>query len=84
MKGIEVGNRLRRGAIMLIRVYQHSFSLLFGPCCRFSPSCSSYASESIDRFGITKGIRISLKRLLRCHPLSPGGYDPVPENNKNN
>jgi len=64
---------------MLIHVYRHTFSLLLGPCCRFSPSCSSYASESIDRFGIVEGIKLSLKRLIRCHPLNSGGYDPVPE-----
>ncbi len=69
---------------MLIHVYQHTFSLLLGPCCRFTPSCSSYASESIDRFGIVEGIKLSIKRLIRCHPLSSGGYDPIPEITKNN
>jgi putative membrane protein insertion efficiency factor len=74
---------LRGAVITLIHIYQHTFSLLLGPCCRFSPSCSSYASGSIDRFGMVEGIKLSLKRLIRCHPFSPGGYDPVPEINKN-
>jgi len=69
----------QRGIIILIRSYQHTFSLLFGPCCRFSPSCSGYAVLSIQRFGIMKGSYLALKRLFRCHPLDPGGYDPVPE-----
>ncbi len=70
---------LQRGIIILIRLYQHTVSLLFGPCCRFNPSCSGYAVLSIQRFGIIKGSFLALKRLCRCHPLHPGGYDPVPE-----
>ena len=76
--------RILRGALLtLIHIYQHTFSLTFGPCCRFHPSCSSYAIESIKRFGIAEGIWLSFKRLIRCHPINPGGYDPVPEINKN-
>ncbi|OGP75844.1 MAG: membrane protein insertion efficiency factor YidD [Deltaproteobacteria bacterium RBG_16_49_23] len=67
----------------LIHIYKHTLSLFFGPCCRFFPSCSSYALESIERFGVTGGIKLSIKRLIRCHPFTPGGYDPVPEINKN-
>jgi hypothetical protein len=74
--------RILRGALLtLIHIYQHTFSLTLGPCCRFYPSCSSYAIESIERFGIVEGIRLSFKRLIRCHPINPGGYDPVPEIN---
>jgi hypothetical protein len=80
----KMGIRILRGALLtLIHIYQHTLSLTFGPCCRFHPSCSSYAVESIERFGIAEGIRLSFKRLIRCHPVNPGGYDPVPENNKN-
>lgn len=76
--------KILRGALLaLIRIYQHTFSLGFGPCCRFYPSCSSYAFESIKCFGIKQGSWLSLKRLIRCHPFNPGGYDPVCKNDKN-
>lgn len=70
---------LREGTIVLIRVYQHTFSLLLGSCCRFNPSCSAYAMLSIQRFGVIEGSYLALRRLIKCHPLHPGGYDPVPE-----
>jgi putative membrane protein insertion efficiency factor len=75
-------NRLRsplpvRGAVALIRVYQRAISPLFPPSCRFSPTCSQYAAEAITRFGLMRGGWKSLRRLLRCHPFNPGGYDPV-------
>jgi putative membrane protein insertion efficiency factor len=69
----------KKGLLLLIHLYQNTFSTIFGPCCRFTPSCSSYASLSIERFGIKKGAWLALRRLLRCHPLHPGGDDPVPE-----
>ncbi len=74
---------LKEGLIILIRVYQQTFSLLLGPCCRYTPSCSSYAVLSIKRFGILEGSCLALKRFLKCHPFHPGGYDPVPEITKN-
>ncbi len=74
---------VQKGVILLIRLYQNSLSIFLGPCCRFFPSCSSYTSLSIQRFGIVKGGWASLKRLCKCHPFHPGGYDPVPENIKN-
>jgi putative membrane protein insertion efficiency factor len=49
------------------------------PSCRFHPSCSDYAAESVSRFGAARGLLLSLTRVLRCHPLHPGGLDPVPE-----
>ncbi|MEI9479048.1 MAG: membrane protein insertion efficiency factor YidD [Deltaproteobacteria bacterium] len=70
---------VRKGIVSLIRFYQYTFSTFFGPCCRFTPTCSCYAVQSIQRFGIGKGCWQSVKRVLRCHPLNPGGYDPVPE-----
>src|SRR4030042_6123155 len=71
---------LKGGVFFLIQLYQHTLSILLGPCCRFTPSCSSYTSLSIERFGIMEGTWLALKRLIKCHPLHPGGYDPVPEN----
>ncbi len=70
---------IKEGIIILIHLYQHSASLLLGPCCRFAPSCSSYAQLSIHRFGIAKGTWLTFKRLIKCHPFHPGGCDPVPE-----
>jgi len=64
---------------ILISIYQNTISILLGPCCRFTPSCSSYALVSIKRFGILKGVMLTWKRLIKCHPFSPGGYDPVPD-----
>jgi len=69
--------------ISLIRAYQFFISPLFGPSCRFYPSCSQYAVESIKIHGVFKGSYLAVNRVLRCHPGCKGGYDPVPEmNNK--
>jgi uncharacterized protein len=63
---------------LLIRIYQWTVSPLLGPRCRFHPSCSNYALDAIGRFGILRGGWLTLKRLGRCHPWHPGGFDPVP------
>ena len=65
----------------MIRIYQKGISPLHPPCCRFMPTCSQYAVEAIERFGVIKGGYLSIRRLLRCHPFHKGGYDPVPEKN---
>lgn len=65
--------------IALIRGYQALLSPLLPPACRFRPTCSQYALEAIHRFGWLKGGWMALRRILRCHPFHPGGYDPVPE-----
>ncbi|HEY9837897.1 MAG TPA: membrane protein insertion efficiency factor YidD [Vampirovibrionales bacterium] len=65
--------------IQLIQGYRLLISPLFPPTCRFQPTCSHYAIEAIDRFGPRRGGWMAFRRLLRCHPLHPGGYDPVPE-----
>lgn len=62
----------------LIRGYQLIVSPVLGPACRFYPSCSQYASLAIDRYGVVKGSYMAIRRLLRCHPFHPGGFDPVP------
>lgn len=63
----------------LVRFYQYFISPIFPPMCRFYPSCSCYAIEAVDRYGFLKGVFFTFKRLMRCHPYCPGGYDPVKE-----
>lgn len=63
----------------LIRAYQLLISPLLGPRCRFYPSCSTYALQALETHGALHGSWLSLQRLCRCHPLNPGGWDPVPE-----
>ena len=65
-------------ALGLIRAYQLVISPLIPHCCRFVPSCSQYAAEAFSTHGCVKGLGLSLRRLLRCHPFHPGGWDPVP------
>lgn len=68
-----------RIAIILIRTYQKLVSPNLSPNCRFQPSCSQYAADSIARFGVIRGSWLGIKRIARCHPLHPGGFDPVPD-----
>ena len=63
----------------LITAYRWFVSPLLGPRCRFHPSCSCYAQEAIDRHGAARGTWLAVRRIARCHPWNPGGYDPVPE-----
>jgi uncharacterized protein len=64
--------------VLIIRIYQALISPMLGSVCRFSPSCSQYAIEAIQRYGLIKGLWLAGCRLLRCHPWNPGGFDPVP------
>jgi putative membrane protein insertion efficiency factor len=64
--------------LLLIKFYRAVISPLKPPSCRFYPTCSAYAYEAITRYGPLKGTFLAVKRILRCHPLNPGGYDPVP------
>ena len=63
--------------LLVLRAYQRWVSPLFAPRCRYYPSCSEYAAQAVDRFGILRGLVLAGWRLLRCNPLSRGGYDPV-------
>jgi putative membrane protein insertion efficiency factor len=69
---------MRAVAEVLIRLYQWTVSPLLGPMCRFHPSCSNYALQAIQRFGMLHGGWLAVKRLGRCHPWHQGGFDPVP------
>lgn len=62
----------------LVRLYQRTLSRWLPPTCRFTPSCSEYALEALERHGVWRGGWYSLNRILRCHPFHPGGFDPVP------
>lgn len=66
--------------INLIKLYQFTISPLLGTNCRFVPSCSNYAIQSIEEKGVVKGIYFSLRRVLKCHPFGGSGYDPVNKN----
>lgn len=71
--------RPRTLAVGLIRIYQKLVSPGMSPNCRYQPTCSSYAAGAISRFGVLKGGWLGIKRIGRCHPLRPGGFDPVPD-----
>ena len=65
-------------ALFLIRLYQKTISRTLPPSCRFTPSCSVYGYQAIEKYGVLKGGWMAIKRIGRCHPFHPGGYDPVP------
>lgn len=64
--------------VLLLRAYQVVLSPLFGNCCRFEPSCSNYGVEALRQHGVLHGSWLTLRRIMRCRPLGPSGYDPVP------
>lgn len=64
--------------LAMIRVYQMTLSKVLPPSCRFTPTCSHYTYEAIDKYGLFRGSWMGFKRILRCNPFNPGGYDPVP------
>ena len=69
---------MRRLLLSALAGYRYLFRPMLGANCRFYPSCSDYASEAIDRHGALRGVALALRRVGRCHPWHPGGYDPVP------
>lgn len=72
------GAAARLTLIFLVRGYQMAISPLLPPACRYYPSCSAYAIEALERHGALRGAWLAAKRIARCHPFRPGGYDPVP------
>lgn len=68
----------KRALLWMIRFYRSAISPMHPPCCRFIPTCSQYALEAVEKYGALKGGYLALRRILRCHPLHKGGYDPVP------
>ena len=69
---------MKRAALILIRAYQLLVSPVLPPACRFSPSCSEYAREAVEKWGIVRGLGLTARRLARCHPWGGHGIDPVP------
>ena len=73
------GGRIARNCVrLLLRMYRAVLSPVIGPACRHIPTCSVYAEQAIDEWGVPKGSYLALRRLLRCHPFTAGGWDPVP------
>ncbi|MBQ6707200.1 MAG: membrane protein insertion efficiency factor YidD [Clostridia bacterium] len=75
---------MKKLLIALIRFYQRAISPHTPGCCRFTPTCSAYAMEAIERFGVVRGLGLAIWRILRCNPFCRGGYDPVPEKKQKN
>ncbi|MFZ0449451.1 MAG: membrane protein insertion efficiency factor YidD [Desulfatiglandaceae bacterium] len=69
--------RIRYLLIIPIGIYQKAVSPLMPPSCRFYPSCSTYARQAIEKYGLFKGLRLAIFRFSKCHPYHPGGYDPL-------
>ncbi len=68
---------MKRALLWLIHGYRNYISPGLRPCCRFTPTCSQYALEAIEKYGACKGLGLAVRRVLRCNPFSKGGYDPV-------
>jgi len=66
-------------ALAFIKFYKYAISPHFPPACRYYPTCSTYAYEAISKYGFLRGSLLAVRRILRCHPLHRGGYDPIPE-----
>ena len=69
---------MRSVALAILRFYKRFISPVLPPMCRFEPTCSIYMAQAIEAHGFLRGLGLGLRRLLRCHPLNPGGWDPVP------
>lgn len=75
---------MKKIILLLIKFYQKYISIFLGKNCRFYPTCSAYTYEAIEKFGAIKGTYLGIKRIIKCHPFHPGGYDPVPEKKDKN
>ena len=69
---------LRGALLFLLRAYKRFLSPLLPPMCRFEPTCSVYTMQAVEKYGTMRGSWLGIRRLARCHPLNPGGWDPVP------
>ena len=72
-----IGRVCQSVALVVLKAYKALISPWLAPCCRFTPSCSDYAGEAIERYGVIRGTGKAVMRLLRCHPFSRGGWDPA-------
>ncbi len=68
---------LTKGLIGMVGLYRRFLSPILGPNCRFRPTCSEYMIQALEKYGLGKGLLLGIRRILRCHPLHPGGYDPL-------
>ena len=68
----------RGAALFLLRCYKRFISPLLPPMCRFEPTCSVYTMQAVEKYGVLRGVWLGARRLARCHPFNPGGWDPVP------
>lgn len=69
---------MKNVVLALLRFYRRFISPALPPSCRFTPTCSQYTYEAVERYGVVKGGWLGIKRIVRCNPFNPGGYDPVP------
>ena len=69
---------MRAVALFLLQIYKRMISPLLPPMCRFEPTCSVYTMQAVEKYGAGRGVWLGLRRLARCHPFNPGGWDPVP------
>jgi uncharacterized protein len=77
-----VNSALRAAVVSVLRAYKWALSPLLPPACRYVPTCSEYAMEAVDRYGIARGGAMAAWRVLRCHPFVKGGFDPVPQGDR--
>ena len=75
---MNVKNLPMKGMLVMLRFYKREISPMLPPCCRYTPTCSEYAMQAVEKYGAVKGGWLADKRILRCHPFHEGGYDPVP------
>ncbi|MDA1312423.1 MAG: membrane protein insertion efficiency factor YidD [Acidobacteria bacterium] len=75
----ETRSLARQVVIFCLLFYKTTLSPVMPSCCKFYPSCSMYAKEAVEKYGVRRGLMLTARRLLRCRPFSPGGFDPVPD-----